>query len=331
MPFENLKKTEFNRLNLALFILYTFLSLVIAVFIPFFGIAGIILLPIPATILIIGGRTRDGIICAVIACIALIYLNFVLMPVMAILIVAISFIYKNSINKDRSKLFTIGSIFLVFCAAIVLYFLINSVAYRVNYISEVLQNYNTNIDWMLGDEFISEYSGLFSVDESQFKSILEQLRNILEFIPYIIPGILIFLCSFISVINYILTNRALVKFNINLKSFRPFKNWDIPWYYCWGVIVGLVLVLIPFNGENLNKIADIAGFNLLAVFGPLYLILGISVIWSLMEKFKVPLIWKIGIFILIALFSGFTVFVLPFMGLIDVWVNFRKLERGQSV
>lgn len=337
MSFENLKSTKIDRLNLALLTLFTFLSLAFAVFIPFFGVAGIILLPVPSTILITGGRIRDGIICAVIACtaVALIYSDFVLMPIMAILIAAISFLYKNSISKDKSKLFTISSIFSVFCGAVVLYFVINSAVYRVNYISEFIKSYNTSIDWAInlifGDELISKYSSLFLIDDSQFRSMLEQWRNILKFIPYIIPGILIFMFSFISVINYAITSRLLVKFNINIRPFISFKDWDIPWYYCWGMILSLVLILIPYGGQNLSKILDIAGFNLLAIFGPLYLVLGVSVIWGLMDKFKVPPVWKIGIFILLGLLLGVTILILLFIGLIDIWINFRRLERRQLI
>ncbi|MDD3819239.1 MAG: DUF2232 domain-containing protein [Actinomycetota bacterium] len=330
MTFENLKETEINKLNLALFILYTFLALV-AVFIPMLGVAGIILLPVPATILVAGGRIRDGIICAITGCIALVFMDFSLMLIMVILVIAISFIYKDSIDRDRSNLHTAGCIFTAFCIAVILYILINSLVYRINFIDEFIKNYNASIDIIFGDEFFLMYTGLFPADESQLKIILEQLRNILEFMLYIVPGFLIFLCSFMSVINYMVTSRVLVRYGINLKPLKSFKDWDIPWYYCWTVILGLVLVLIPFNNQSLDNIANITGFNLLIIFGSIYLVLGISVIWSLMEKFKVPLVWRIIIFILIALFSGFMIFILSFMGLIDVWVNFRKLERGKQI
>jgi uncharacterized protein YybS (DUF2232 family) len=331
MPFEKLKRSKIDSLNLALLTFFTLLSLALAIFIPFFGAAGMILLPVPATILINGGRIRDGIICAAVACIFLIFMDFILMPVVAILIVIISFIYKNSICRNKSKFFIISSIFFTFCGAAVLYLLINSAVYRTNYAVEIIKNYNSYIDRVFGEEFISEYSKLFFLDSVQFKRILEQTRSVFEFIPYIIPGLLIFLFSFTGLINYIITSRVLRRFDIDIKPFTLFKNWDIPWYYCWGVILSLVLILIPYGGQNISKILDIAGFNLLAVFGPLYFILGISVVWGLMEKFKVPPLWKIIIFIIMGLFSGFTVLIIPFIGLIDVWVNFRRLKREKLV
>ncbi len=331
MSFDNLKNPKIERLNLALLTLFTFLSLIFAVFIPILGVAGIILLPIPVTILFLGGRIKDGIICVTIACIILVFLDYVMAPVAAILIVAISFIYKSSVGRGKSKLSTIGYILLTFWGALFLYFLLTSAVNRVNYINVVIENYNTYIDHAFSDQSISEYASLLSIDSSQFGTIMAQVRDIVKFIIYIIPGILISLITFISVMNYKATSAVLLKYDIDVKPFTSFRYWDIPWYYCWGVILGLVLVLIPYGSQNLNKIMDIAGFNLLAVFGSLYLILGISVIWGLLEKYKVTLIWRTGIFILLGfgLFLGFTLLILPFMGLIDIWINFRRLERKQ--
>ena len=329
MPFDNLRNTKIERLSLPLLTLFTFLSLVFAVFIPLFGVAGVIFLPVPVTLLVLSGRVRDSIICAVIACAIFVYFDYVMAPIIAILIVVISFIYKNSIRKDKRKLYTIACIFLSFCGALLLYFIITSLVNKVNYISEVVKNYNAYIDQVFSSEFILKYSDLMPVDRSQLEIILNQTRDILKFIIYIIPGILISLIALVSFMNYIATNAVLIRYGFNIKPFESFKNWDIPWYYCWGVITGLILILIPYGGQNLNKILDIAGFNLLAVFCPLYLILGISVLWGVMDKFKVSLIWRIIIFLLLSLFLSFTVLILSFIGLIDIWFNFRRLERKQ--
>ncbi|PIU28346.1 MAG: hypothetical protein COT09_05215, partial [Candidatus Hydromicrobium americanum] len=94
MSFDNLKNIKIERLNLALLTLFTFLSLVFTIFVPFIGIVGLALLPVPATLLILCGRIRDGTICAVIACIVLIILDYIIAPVAVILIIAVSFIYR---------------------------------------------------------------------------------------------------------------------------------------------------------------------------------------------------------------------------------------------
>ena len=245
MSFDNLKNIKIERLNLALLTLFTFLSLVFTIFVPFIGIVGLALLPVPATLLILCGRIRDGTICAVIACIVLIILDYIIAPVAVILIIAVSFIYRNSISKDKSKLFTVSGIFLVFCGAALLYIILVSAIGRINFVSELFSSYNSYIDGMSANQFISGYASLLSVDQSQFDLILKQTQNILRFIPYITPGILIVSFVIVSVINYVATSAVLRRYNINIKPFSSFNELDLPWYYCWGAILGLVLVLVP--------------------------------------------------------------------------------------
>ncbi|HEY4695513.1 MAG TPA: DUF2232 domain-containing protein [Candidatus Hydromicrobium sp.] len=331
MSFDNLEDIKIERLNLAVLTVFTFLSLVFAAFIPFFGIIGVAMAPVPVTLLVVCNRVRDGIICAVVSCLVLIYPvypDYMVAPAAAILIIAVSFIYRNSIIKDKSKLYTTGILFLVFCGVFLLYILLVSVVNRGNYINDVFKNYNTYIDAISSDRFISGYASLLPVDRSQLGALFKQVQSILKFIPYIVPGILIVSFAFISVINYITTYTVLKRYNIDIKPFSSFKEWEFPWYYCWGAILGLVLVLIPYGGQSLNKIFDVIGFNLVVIFGLLYLVLGASVLWGILERFKVTFVWRIGIFIILGLFFGLAILILPFLGLIDIWVNFRRLKRG---
>jgi uncharacterized protein YybS (DUF2232 family) len=327
MSFDNLNNTKAKKLNLVILTLITTISLVFIVYMPFFGIIGLALIPMPATLLVIRGRIRDGIICAVISCIILLLLDYILAPIAIILIVAVSFIYRRFIGKNKSKIFIVTSVFSVFCGAVLLYVVLASVVSRINFIGEILKNYNVYVDQIADDRLVLGYADLLSIEQSQLDSIIQQTQDILRFFPYVVPGFLIVSFVMASVINYIASSKMLKKYNVDIEPFLSFKEWDLPWYYCWGAIIGLVLVLIPSTGSNIDLIIDIAGFNLLVVFGLLYLVLGISVLWGIFERFKVSIILRIIILVIVGLFIGFTIFILPFLGLIDIWVNFRKLKR----
>jgi len=331
MSFDNLNNTKAKKLNLVILTLITTISLVFIVYMPFFGIIGLALIPVPATLLVLRGRIRDGIICAVISCIILLLLDYILAPIAIILIVAVSFIYRRFIGKNKSKIFIVTSVFSVFCGAVLLYVVLASVVSRINFIGEILKNYNVYVDQIADDRLVLGYADLLSIEQSQLDSIIQQTQDILRFFPYVVPGFLIVSFVMASVINYIASSKMLKKYNVDIEPFLSFKEWDLPWYYCWGAIIGLVLVLIPSTGSNIDLIIDIAGFNLLVVFGLLYLVLGISVLWGIFERFKVSIILRIIILVIVGLFIGFTIFILPFLGLIDIWVNFRKLKRERSV
>lgn len=331
MSFDNLNNTKVKKLNLVLLTLITVLLMVFIIFFPFLGIIGLALIPVPATLLVLRGRIRDGIICAVIACLILLLLDYILASVAIIVIVAVSFIYKSSIGKNKSRLFIVTGISSIFCAAALLYVVLVSVINRINFVGDILNGYNVYIDQISGDQLILDYAGLLSISQSQLDSIIQQTQDILRFFPYIVPGVLISLFVITGVINYIASFKMLKKYDVDIEPFLSFKNWDLPWYYCWGVILGLILVLIPSMGNNFDMLIDIAGFNLLTVFGLLYLILGISVLWGIFERFKVSIILRIVILIIFGLFFMFAIFILPFLGLIDIWINFRRLKRGQLI
>jgi len=328
MSFDNLKNTKIKRPNLASLTLLTILSMAFAVFVPFFGIVGVIFMPVPATILALSGRIRDSIICAIISSAVLIfYPDYLLIPVIALLIVGVSFIYRSSAVKDKNKLFTVSCVFSVFTGVLLLYIIASSIINRSSYISEFIDYYNAGINQVLGNDFLTEYAGLLNIELSQMEIAAEQARGILEFMLYIVPGILVSLIAFISFMNYMAVSVVLKKYNVAMKEFPSFRYWDASWYWCWGMILGLVLIAIPTGSQSFDKIMDIVGANLIAIFGPLYLILGVAVLWGLMERFKLSRMIRIIIFVLLGIFFNFTLVFIIFIGLIDIWVNFRKLKR----
>ena len=64
----------------------------------------------------------------------------------------------------------------------------------------------------------------------------------------------------------------------------------------------------------------------LFLFGMLYFVLGVSVLWGLFERFKIRIIWRVVILVVISLFMGLVI-ILPIVGLFDTWINFRRLKR----
>ena len=334
MSFDNLSRIKTKKLNLGLLILFTFLALVFSFFVPGLGLLGVALLPIPTVLLIIMGRIRDGIICATVACLVILALNYILAPVAIILIISVAFIYRSAIENKKTYWQVVGAVFFAFFAAIILYIILYSAFYRVNFFSETLAVYNEYIDGLMDDSFIDAYSSLMMFDRSQMSEIIAQTQSMLRFIPKVLPGILVVSFGIISGLNYAFSVRIFKRYQIELKALVPFIKWDLPWHYVWGVIIGLVLVLVPEMGSTagggtltVNTAIDIVGYNLIIIFGLLYLVLGISVLFGIFARFKVGIVWKILIFASLWLFFAFALIVFPLMGLIDIWANFRKLKR----
>ena len=334
MPFDNLSRIKTKKLNLGLLILFTFLALAFSFFVPGLGLLGVVLLPIPTVLLVMMGRIRDGIICATVACLVILAINYILAPVTIILIISVAFIYRWAVENDKTYWQVVGAIFSTFFAAILLYIILYSAFYRVNFFSETFSGYNEYIDSLMDDSFVEAYSNLMMFDRSQVNETIALLQDILRFIPRVVPGIFIVSFGIISGLNYIFSVRIFKRYQIELEAPAPFIKWDLPWYYVWGAIIGLVLVLVPEMGSaidggtlTVNAVIDIVGYNLIIIFGFLYLVLGISVLFGIFARFKVGIVWKILIFASLWFFFGFALIVFPLLGLIDIWANFRKLKR----
>jgi uncharacterized protein YybS (DUF2232 family) len=328
MALVNIDNEKLKKLNLALLVFLTLIALVFSILMPGIGIVGAALVPLPATLLLLGGRIRDSIICSVLGIILLSLMDYIMAVVLMIVVIAIAFNYRNTVENNKSVLKTISVIFGIFCAAVFLYIALFSAINRVNYIGQALTGFNEYVDGLAADPMLSGYSSLIAVDSAQLDILVKQIQDIMRFIPRILPGVGVVSLALISMLNYIFSFQFFKRYRIELRPLRSFIKWDLPWYFCWGMIIGLVLLLVPSMGGSMDRVLDTISYNLLIIFGALYLVLGISVLAGLFVKFKLSFILRIVILALLGFFIGFTIFLVPLMGLIDIWANFRKLKRA---
>lgn len=330
MSFDNLENKVTRKANLAVLILLTFLALLVTYFLPFIGFASLAILPVPCILLLLSGRKRDAIICALAGVILLFLLNYILAAVTLILIIAISFDYKYFFNKDRKVLIIIFSIFLIFIGTVILYILMESLAAGSNPLSVVSKAYNVYngyINDLPNDPIVKIYQSLFSAESGQFGTIMKQTQALLRFFPKLLPGIFCVFFGAASLINYAASTTILGKYDIRLNVLPKFKEWDISWYWCWGIILGIILLIIPKMNSGYDVLIDTIGYNLIIIFGSLYLVLGASILWGIFERFNLITFWRYFILIMMILTPGFILF-LPVIGLIDIWANLRKLNRS---
>jgi len=327
MSFDNLENIGTRKANLAVLIFFTFLALMVTYFLPFIGFISLAMLPVPCILLLLSGRKRDWLICAVAGVILLFLFNYALAAIILVAIIAISFDYKYFFNKGRKILLIVFSIFLIFTGAAILYVLIESLAVGNNLISEVSKVYNGYINNLPNDPIVKTYQGLLSAEAGQFSAVLKQTQSFLRFFPKLIPGIFCVFFGAASLINYIASTNILGRYDIKLNVLPKFKEWDISWYWCWGIILAIILVIIPQVNSRYDILIDVTGYNLIIVFGSLYLVLGASTLWGIFERFKLTTFWRYFILFVIILIPGFILF-LPVIGLVDIWANLRKLNRG---
>ncbi|MCL6087477.1 MAG: YybS family protein [Actinobacteria bacterium] len=329
MSFDNINNVNQQKSNLFKLILLTVLAyivLIVSVFIPFIGIIGLALISIPSIKLMLEGRKWESILCALIGSFVLFFIDWTMPVFFFVFVICTALVYLYCFKRGKSPFFIITLNSILFIALIILYILAVSFARQENLIISFLNNYKTVINNFPADPLVKQYMQIMAISETQFKTLYEQSKNIFLMLPYLIPGLLLIYIFFSSLINYYWCASIFKKSSLILRSMPLFKTWDLPWYYVAGIITGLILIVIPYFNVSYNFILNAVGINLLIVFGAFYSVLGFSVAWGIFDKFNVALIWRVLIILLISFFLILIV-VIPIMGILDVWINFRKLER----
>jgi len=137
-------------------------------------------------------------------------------------------------------------------------------------------------------------------------------------------------------LQYMVAAGILKRLGYELQPVPAFSEWRLPWQYAWAFIMGFILmtVSVPKVPENsisrgallINSLSNpwfIIGENIFIICQILYVMIGLSIIYFFLNKFKIPVL--VRIFAIILLF-GCGANIIMFIGLFDTWFNLRKLE-----
>ena len=172
-------------------------------------------------------------------------------------------------------------------------------------------------------------SGLMLYEESAelAPETLESIRNAVEllrnYIPKVLPGLLVSAILTITWLNLVIGNWLLKKKDTKLTSWPDYIEWKLPEYLVWLVIIaGICVFLLPSPIDNI-------GLNVLIVCTTVYFFQGLAIVASLLNKLSVPMMIRILIYALIFI-QTYGIIILSFLGLADVWADFRKLNQDDA-
>lgn len=138
-----------------------------------------------------------------------------------------------------------------------------------------------------------------------------------QVIPKVMPSLMVTGIMYTVWINLALGNWLAKKATSPQTPWPDFHEWQLPESLIWGGIAGgTAFILLP---EPLSLV----GLNILIVFGGLYFIQGLAVLFSLLTRWSVPRPLRLLIYGLVIIQSiGFL--LVSMLGVADVWANFRK-------
>lgn len=170
-------------------------------------------------------------------------------------------------------------------------------------------------------------SGLLLYEQSAelAPETLQSIRRAVEllrvYIPKFLPALLISALLGIVWLNLILGDWLLKKKDTALTTWPEYYEWKLPDSLVWLVVLsGVIFLLLP---QPLSML----GLNGLIVCCTIYFFQGLAIAASLLNRWSVPRLIRVLIYALIFI-QTYGIIVLSFLGLVDVWADFRKLNQA---
>ncbi|MHB9093518.1 MAG: YybS family protein [Eubacteriales bacterium] len=129
-------------------------------------------------------------------------------------------------------------------------------------------------------------------------------------------------------LTYILAVKVLRKLDYRVAPLPSFREWRIPWYSVWVLIIGLVMSLAG-DQYKLTTLATI-GKNLVFIVIPLFLLIGLAVIAHFMKVWEIPRWIKILLLVTAVINLTGSLVLVILVGVFDPLVTFRKWKRPKD-
>ena len=179
---------------------------------------------------------------------------------------------------------------------------------------------------LLGELDMGLSNGLLLYEESAalapetLESIRIAVKLLRNYIPKVLPALLVSAILTITWSNLVLGNWLLKKKDKKLTKWPDYTEWSLPEPLVWLVIIAGIAVFL------LSAPMSIIGLNILIVCATVYFFQGLAIVASLMNKWSVPMLIRVLIYALIFI-QTYGIIILSFLGLADVWADFRKLNQ----
>ncbi len=140
----------------------------------------------------------------------------------------------------------------------------------------------------------------------------------------LIPALMIVSSSVGVFFNYLLVKIFWNKYVKRGNYFQgeDLRKWSAPDYLIWLLISSGIILLIPV--KSINAI----GLNMLIVTLLIYFFQGMAIVFFYMKKKTFPFFLKVFIYVII-LIQPLLLFFVIFLGIFDLWIDFRKLKDNK--
>jgi uncharacterized protein YybS (DUF2232 family) len=236
---------------------------------------------------------------------------------------ALALTYGVCRNEEANKTILFGSA--AYMISFVLYILLLNYIMGINFIERVAEIYEQSFETTrdlfnnIPDQFRTE----------QFEHYISDIEKIAPMMNYIVtnvfPAVLIVASVVTSYINYMVTSKFAVRFSINVKQHEGIAYFSFPRNF---MISMAGLLLLSFLLQLLNINVVIIQMNLFIIVFMAMLLQGAAVLKYFIDKSRMGKFARNLLLVIIVLMSINFSIVYAVIGLIDLTVNLRKINRA---
>jgi uncharacterized protein YybS (DUF2232 family) len=231
---------------------------------------------------------------------------------MAVIGFAVSFFI---LRQDRLEVIVGGTVILVVMLQVLTILLlawqqgVTPLAYLQRIITEVWTQFTQLV---ANEPILKQEIQLSGVNAAEFTSIIAQLT----------PALLLINTTLVVLLNYLLSRRLVGSRGCE-ESRLPLSAWEAPGWLVFVLIGAGFFLLVP------NQVVQMVGVNVLLICGLLYFFQGLAILAFHFKRFQVPQFFRWIAYMLLVLIKSIMLLVI-LMGLIDLWLDFRRLHRPPS-
>jgi len=297
-------------------------------FLPLLGILVAPFSPLPICILTMKYGPRHGLIVAVVTVGVLSLLfTFVLggafIPFVYVGLILGTMVYRNATGQSIMAVGIVSTLALLlglFCAFDAYAHFTPSVKTIGQTAAEAFDRVeafygSSAVEWALGGE-------------EAVTRVLATVKMGRQFVVAVLAFPLAFLASIAALgfgLSYLVAHRCLLTLGYPCPGLPRFSQWTSPWYLAWGMMASYGATRYYFGIDD--GTGRLYSLNFLFVFLALYVVMGLAVLEHVMHDGGVPRALRplLHLFAL-SLFVYPPVPIVPVLGLLDPWVDFRRLN-----
>ena len=187
----------------------------------------------------------------------------------------------------------------------------------------------THIWEVLGQQLEAQFDQMQSM-QAFTATDTQQLANLRELTMSFWPVIYVIQGAMLTIIAVVVSALARRRIDANYaKVVKPFSRFDSSPHILWPLIIGLWCIATSYMVPDLSTYLTCAGAILIIIARILVGVQGAALVRSFQERMGFSTGMRVAVWIFAGLLD-LALMAITLLGLLDIWTNFRRLEREDA-